>query len=148
MKTFSALLTVFLLFAAPVAAYAADDHHRQDPAPEGNPENALIEEMRKLDSAFREIVSAVALGDGHRAHLAIETLHGAMEKTQEALHHGEVRLRKNAARAEDFERMDREFHADLEALARAAHHDDIREMSGLTKKLLDGCVSCHTVFRP
>lgn len=136
------------LFALPGIVSAADDHHRHHSDANGGPANALIEEMRRLDTAFKEIVSAVALGDGHRVRQAIESLHGAMEKTQEALHHGEVKLRKNAAKVKEFERMDREFHADLEALANAAHRDDMQKMNGLTKKLLDGCVSCHTVFRP
>lgn len=149
MKNLSALFLAFLL-CGPGIASAADDHHRHDhqaPA-KGASTNALIDEMRQLDAAFREIVSAVALGDGHRVHEAVHSLHGTMEKTQEALHHGEVKLRKNAARAKEFERMDHEFHADLESLAKAAHSSDIQKMSGLTKKLLDGCVSCHTIFRP
>lgn len=149
MKNLSALFLAFLL-CAPGIASAADDHHRHDhqTAAKGASTNALIEEMRQLDAAFREIVSAVALGDGHRVHMAIDSLHGTMEKTQEALLHGEVKLRKNASRVKEFERMDHEFHVDLESLAKAAHSSDIQKMSGLTKKLLDGCVNCHTVFRP
>ncbi|MBZ0221110.1 MAG: cytochrome c [Candidatus Methylomirabilis sp.] len=148
MKTVSAFITAALLFAATGIASAADDRHKHHSAPKPNTANALIEEMRTLDAAFREIVSAAALGDGHRVHQAIETLHGTMEKTQEALHHGKVKLRKNASKVKEFERMDHEFHADLEALAKAAHSSDMQRMGSITKKLLDGCISCHNVFRP
>ena len=109
---------------------------------------ALVEEMKALDAVFREVVSAVALGDGHRVHQALESMHGKMEKTQEALHAGKVVLRKNAAKAAEFEKMDREFHKSLEALGQASHKGDRKGMTMITKKLLDGCVACHEKFRP
>ena len=43
--------------------------------------NPLIEEMVKLDAVFRDVVSAVAMSEGHRVHEALETMHGTMEKT-------------------------------------------------------------------
>lgn len=140
-----ALISALVLAAATLAVSAEHRHHA---AADHAGQNALVEEMRKLDAAFREIVSAVALGDGHRVHSAIETLHGAMEKTQDALQHGEVKLRKNAQDVKVFEKMDSDFHKDLESLAAAAHKNDTRRMSELTKKLLDGCVSCHKSFKP
>lgn len=109
--------------------------------------NPLVEEMRRLDGVFKEIVSGVALGDGEKVHRAIEGMHGTMEKTQEALHAGEVKPPKNAGKLEEFERMDREFHGDLEKLASAASANDGKEMLSLTKKLFDGCVGCHAAFR-
>lgn len=135
--------------ASPMAAISADhSHHKVSQQAETSSPNALVEEMRALDGVFREIVSAVALGDGHKVHQALETMHGKMEKTQEALHTGHVKLRKNASKAAEFERMDKEFHANLEKLAGAAHKNDGPNMTLLTKKLLDGCVSCHKQFRP
>jgi len=139
-----ALISALVLAAATIAVSA---EHRHSPA-DHKGHNALIEEMRKLDAAFHEIVSGVALNDGHRVHAAIDSLHGTMEKTQDALHRGDVKLRKNAGNIKVFEKMDRDFHKDLESLAGAAHKNDTNRMNELTKKLLDGCVSCHNSFRP
>lgn len=137
------LFSAFL--AAPFAALAAE-HGHHDKADAGH--GALVEEMRALDAVFREVVSAVAVGDGARVHGALETMHGKMEKIQEALHKGEVVLRKNADKAEEFEKMDRDFHERLSTLGRAAERGDVPSMTAVTKKLLSSCVACHEKFRP
>jgi len=134
------------LVAAPFVAGAAEHGHHAEVS--GKDKNALVEEMRALDSVFREVVSAVAVGDGARVHKALESMHGKMEKTQEALHKGEVALRKNADRKEEFEKMDRDFHERLETLGRAAERGEVASMTAVTKKLLSGCVACHELFRP
>jgi cytochrome c556 len=119
-------------------------HHAGKAQDNGNP---LIEEMMLLDTAFREIVSAVAVGDGSRVLKALEPMHGAMEKTHEGVHEGAVRIPKNADRVKEFMKMDKQFHEDLESLASASGKNDKKAMLDLTKKLLDGCVSCHQGFR-
>lgn len=139
--------TVTFLAVSPLKA-EAEHHHAspeaRTPAPGVNP---LIEEMRKLDGVFKEIVSGVALGDGPRVHDAIEGMHGAMEKTRAALHSGSVKPPKNPGKLHEFELMDKEFHMNLERLAKAAHMNDGKGMLSLTKKLIDGCVGCHSSFR-
>lgn len=140
-----AVISALVLAAATIAVSA--EHRHQSAADHKGP-NALVEEMRRLDKAFHEIVSGVALNDSRRVRAAIESLHGAFAKTQDALSHGEAKLRKNAQDAKVFERMDRDFHKDLESLAHAAEKNDGKRMNELTKKLLDGCVSCHKSFRP
>lgn len=109
--------------------------------------NPLNEEMVKLDHVFREVVSGVALDDADRVRQAVESMHGAMEKTHEGVHHGTVRLPKNADRLEDFVRQDVLFHGDLEKLATAAGKNDREAMLLVTKRLLDQCVACHREFR-
>lgn len=47
----------------------------------------------------------------------------------------------------EFVEMDKGFHSDLEALAHAAHMNNRKGMLDLTRKLLEGCVSCHQTFR-
>lgn len=140
-----------------IAAYGGSDHdsmhssdHKKEHAAhnmhqEGT--NPLIEEMVKLDTVFREVVSGVSLGDGHRVHEALEAMHGTMEKTHEGVHHGTVTLRKNADRLKDFVEQDKQFHAKLEDLAGAARRSDGNAMLSLTKDLLDRCVKCHADFR-
>lgn len=125
--------------------HANSKHHEKAATqPSANP---LIEEMRALDAAFREIVSGVAVGDGHRVLSAIETLHGSMEKTQHALHAGEIKLPRNPQKVKEFEKFDKEFHGELEALAKAAERGDGKMMASFTKRLIDGCVMCHGEFR-
>jgi cytochrome c556 len=74
-------------------------------------------------------------------------MHGKMEKDPG----GSPRVRyrsEERLKVAEFERMDKEFHANLESLARAAQKSDGQKMTVLTKKLLDGCTSCHSRFRP
>ena len=109
--------------------------------------NPLIEEMVALDSVFRDVVSGVAMSDGHRVHGALEKMHGTMEKTHEGVKHGSVTLKKNANRMSEFVEQDKQFHGKLEDLAKAAHKNDGSAMLSLTKDLLDRCVKCHRDFR-
>jgi hypothetical protein len=110
--------------------------------------NPLIEEMVILDSVFRKVVGAVALGDGEKVRKAIHSMEGAMEKTHEGVHAGTVTLRKNSDRMKEFVKMDTTFHEKLEALAQAGEHNNQKKMLNLTKQLLDRCVECHEMFRP
>ena len=140
-----------------LSAFGGSDHddqhhdaeHKQDGAQHkhehgGNP---LIEEMIVLDAVFRDVVSAVAMSDGHRVHEALEKMHGTMEKTHEGVKHGSVTLKKNANRMSEFVEQDKQFHGKLEGLAKAAHRNDGSAMLSLTKDLLDRCVRCHRDFR-
>ncbi len=142
---FSAILlvgiptAVFSQHSVPPAAHAATVQSGANP---------LIEEMMILDRAFRDIVSAVSLGDADAVSKALEPMHGTMEKTHEGVRAGTVTLRKNAVRIKEFKTIDLAFHAKLEALARAAHHKNQKEMLRITKQLLEGCVQCHSKFRP
>lgn len=126
--------------------YAYDEHHVHGSA-QPLATNPLIEEMITLDNAFRDIVSAVALGDTEKVHAALQSMHGAMEKTHEGMHTGTVTLPRNASRSKEFIERDKKFHEKLDALDRAARRDNQREMLRITKQLLDGCVQCHQTFR-
>lgn len=145
----SAIAVMVSCMLIPVFLFAGQDAHRdlhtKMQIPDGK--NPLMEEMVILDGAFREVVSAVSLGDGARVHKALESMHGTMEKTHEGLHSGSVKIPRNSDRLSDFVQMDKEFHGNLEALAQAAHANDQQAMLVLTKKLLDGCVNCHRTFR-
>lgn len=123
-----------------------------DPQKAQNPQaamaqNSLRDGMLALDSGFRDVVSAVALGDGEKVLTAARAMHDAREKTAEGLRAGTVVLRKNAQRDKEYLDMDRRFHDKLEALERAARHTNQREMQRITHLLLSGCVNCHKIFR-
>lgn len=139
------------ILALPLASVAAEHSHGSHnhgaaSSSTGEP-NPLVEEMRLLDKVYKEIVSAVILGDGGRVIGAIEFMHGAMEKTQEGVHAGHVTLPKNADKMQEFEKLDKDFHLDLETLAKAAEANDQKKMASLTHKLMDGCLTCHKQFR-
>lgn len=142
------LVVVLSVLVVPVVVFCQEHHlHDAGTAPAGQGDNPLIEEMVKLDAVFREVVSGVSLGDGARVHQALEAMHGTMEKTHAGVHHGTVKIPKNAGRVKEFVDLDKKFHAKLETLATAAHKNDQQSMLNLTKELLDGCVSCHQLFR-
>jgi len=155
-KLIPAIIGIAAAAALAFVAYAKDDqddkHHASEHKHEhtaahhqgGNP---LIEEMVALDAVFRDVVSAVAVSDGHRVHEALEKMHGTMEKTHEGVKHGTVALKKNANRLNEFVDQDKQFHGKLEDLAKAAHKNDGSAMLTLTKDLLDRCVKCHRDFR-
>jgi len=144
-----AILLIALSFAAlPAVMSAGQDvnkhsHHEKS----HSTANPLIKEMIILDNVFREVVSAVSLGDGEKVHKVLHHMHGTMEKTHEGVHAGTVKIPKNAHQVDEFVKLDKEFHDNLEALAHAAHKNNKKEMLSLTKKLLEGCVNCHQTFR-
>lgn len=148
-KKIAAGLALGLLAAVPTVYAALHEGHDQSRmhAASDTGVNPLVEEMVQLDEVFRAVVSGVALGEGERVHAALESMHGVMEKTHEGVHAGKVTTPKNPKKVKEFVKMDRDFHAKLETLAHAAQKDDQKKMLALTKQLLDGCVSCHQMFR-
>jgi len=145
---FSAILLLAGIPTVVFSQHPAHSPHLQDAATVPAGANPLIEEMMVRDHAFRDIVSAVSLGDADAVRKALEPMHGTMEKTHAGVREGRVALRKNAGRIKEFKTMDFAFHAKLEALGRAAHHKNQKEMLRITKQLLEGCVQCHSKFRP
>jgi len=136
------------LCVAEVPHAGAEEAHRHGEEARGSsPVNPLIEEMRTLDVTFREVVSAVSLGDGQRILKALEAMHGTKERTHEGIHAGHVRIPRNADLLEEFVRLDEEFHHVLEDLAGAARQGNSGKMVEFTKDLLDRCVGCHQAFR-
>ncbi|MBI5236335.1 MAG: cytochrome c [Deltaproteobacteria bacterium] len=132
---------LLMLFCAAITAHAETN--------KGAPENPLIEEMRLLDGVYAEIVNAVALNNPVAALEAIERLEssGLMEKTVAGVSSGAIKTPKNSDKLSDFTRFDKEFHANLALLAKAAAAKDQPRLLSFTKKLLDGCVKCHRTYR-
>ena len=130
-----------------ILAAEKDMHSSHHAGTAASHENPLVEEMMILDDVFKEVVSAVALADGERVHEALKSMHGTMEKTHKGVHEGKIRIPKNAQREKEFVAMDKAFHDDLKRLAEAGSKNDQGKMLLLTKKLLDGCVNCHSTFR-
>lgn len=129
---------IFMYLILIAVSVSAEDRHISNP---------LIEEMRSLDNSFREIVSAVTTAEGERIVRAIESLHGLREKTHQAIKSGIIRLPRNQHRLKEFLKLDMKFHTELDLLLKAARKNNQRRMLIMTKKLLDGCVNCHRVFK-
>ncbi len=146
-KIIIASVGILSLMVIPLLSLGGHEHGSHQENTTGAGPSPLIEEMVRLDAMFRDVVSGVALGNGGRVHAAIETMHGAMEKTHEGVHHGTVVLGKNADRLNEFIARDKQFHEKLEKLSLASHSNDQKKMVALTKELLDGCVNCHRDFR-
>lgn len=109
--------------------------------------NAVQDEMRSLDAAFKNLVGSVALGDPGPIEGYFVDLRGKREKTEEALAKGTVRLPKNPGKMKLFAEMDEKFHAGLEKLIEASKKGDMKNVREQTHRLLDSCVVCHDKFR-
>lgn len=129
---------IFMSLMLVAVSVSAEDRHMSNP---------LVEEMRSLDNSIREIVSAVANAEGERVIRSIESLQGLKEKTHHAIESGMIRLPKNQHRVKEFFKLDMKFHTELDLLLKAARKNNQRKMLVLTKRLLDGCVNCHRVFK-
>jgi len=106
-----------------------------------------IVEITSHDMAFGNIITAVAIGDNDGVHTAIQSMRSSMEKTRVGVQNGTITLPKNASRVKDFLDMDQKFYDRLEALDRAARHNNQRELLRITNLLLSACVKCHQIFR-
>jgi cytochrome c556 len=141
------LIVILFLFGGYPAVAQENHTHRTGSGAQPTGTNPLIEEMVTLDGVFRDVVSAVVLGQGAQVHKALESMHGTMEKTHEGVHAGTVTLPRNNKRMPEFVKMDKQFHEKLEALALSGQRNDQKDMLSLTKQLLDRCVQCHQLFR-
>jgi cytochrome c556 len=135
------------LYFGRAAAVGAQDRHAVGANGKPVSSKQLIYEMIKLDGALRKIVSAVALGDAKRVRAVLKTVHGEMEKTQEGIRQGSIKLPKNRERISEFVEMDEKFHAGLEELDEAAAKNDRQAMLAAAKTMMEGCVNCHAAFR-
>ncbi len=107
----------------------------------------LAAEMKVLEDAMRDMVSAIADADGVIVVKAVESLREPGEKTHQALRAGTISLPKNGDRMDDFQRSYDSFHAHIEALGRAGSRNNVEAMLALTKQLLENCVACHRTYR-
>ncbi len=143
------LAAVLLLTAGHLSAAPAGKNQRSPQSgatSQRRGANPLAEEMMVLDSAIREVVSAIAQAEGTRVTKALGTMNGAMRKTHQAIKAGAFSLPKNGDRLDEFQRRDESFHAQIEALDRAGQRNDIDAMLMITKQLIESCVSCHRMF--
>ena len=110
--------------------------------------NVVQSEMRLLNEAMRDAVTALALGRPGEIPASLERVHAARERTDDALESGKYVLPKNAARLEAFQALDGAFHEQLERLVVTSRTKDVEATATQLGVVLGRCDGCHVQFRP
>ncbi len=110
--------------------------------------NVVQSEMRLLDEAMRDSVTAIAFGRLDEIPASLRRVHAARERTDEALENGRYRLPKNVERLETFRALDEAFHDQLEKLVVTARTGDAEATATQFGVVIGKCNSCHVQFRP
>lgn len=137
----------------PADAHDADTHGSDAPVgvpsiPAGEPRNPVQAEMRLLNEATRDWVTAIAQNDLASIPPAISRVHAARLVTEEALKRGAYAPPKGGAAAlAAFVRQDEAFHDELVTLLQAAKANDLPAATRQLGVVLEGCTSCHMTFR-
>ena len=137
---FVIMIAIALLVGAPAMIIALEDGKKATDAP------PLVQEMIVLDDVFRDILSAVMLGDGHSVSKYIQSLN-MIKNPDEAERSLEGRRGISYAGKADYKKLHREFRADMTALMQFANENDGGAMLRLSKKIIDDCYYCHQAFR-
>jgi hypothetical protein len=112
------------------------------------PRNPVQAEMRLLNEATRDWVTAVAQNDLASIPAGISRVHAARLVTEEALERGEYAPPKGGAAAlAAFTRQDEAFHDELVKLLAAARADDLPAATRQLGVVIEGCTSCHLLYR-
>ena len=116
--------------------------------PPGPPANPVQAEMRLLNEATRDWVTAIAQNSLAAIPAGISRVHAARQVTDDALQRGEYSPPKGGAAARAaFIEQDEAFHGELVTLLRAAQANDLEAATRQLGVVLQGCTSCHTKFR-
>lgn len=110
--------------------------------------NVVQSEMRLLNEAMRDAVTAVALGRPGEIPATLERVHAARERTDEAIEGGKYVLPKNADRLEAFRALDGAFHEQLERLVVTSRAKDVEATATQLGVVVGKCNGCHVQFRP
>ena len=124
--------------------------HEAKPAPAAAPTpagNAVQNEMRLLNEAMRDTVTAIGTGDLKTIPHRLHEVHGARELTEKAIASGAYKLPRNGDQLATFKALDESFHAELEKLFKAASANDAAATSAAFGSVMGQCDSCHTQFR-
>ncbi|MEO8900569.1 MAG: cytochrome c [Polyangiaceae bacterium] len=125
---------------APLAATASPDR-----VPAGV--TVVQNEMRLLQEALRNSVTAIAMGTLETVPESLHSVHRARELTERAVESGAYKLPKNGDRLAEFEELDGSFHVELEKLASAAQSKNSQATATQLGVVLSKCDGCHSQYR-
>ncbi len=116
--------------------------------PPGPPANAVQAEMRLLNEATRDWVTAIAQNGLAAIPDGISRVHAARQVTDAALTAGTyVPPKGGQAALAAFIEQDEAFHDELVTLLKAARANDLEAATRQVGVVLQGCTSCHVKFR-
>ncbi len=116
--------------------------------PSGMPANPVQAEMRLLNEAARDWVTAIAQRELGSIPPGISRVHTARLVTEAALKRGAYAPPKGGAAVLDaFVKQDEAFHDELVRLLEAAKADDLPAATKQLGVVLEGCTSCHLAYR-
>lgn len=109
--------------------------------------NPVQNEMRILQEATRDWVTAIANNTLDIIPASIGKVHQARTLTEKAVAAGEYKPPKHGDAMADFAKQDDAFHAELVKLLQTAHAKDLPGTTNQLGVVLHGCTSCHLRFR-
>jgi cytochrome c556 len=114
---------------------------------EDKPANPVQIEMRLLEKALQDSVSAVAAGDVRGLPKKLHAVHTAAGDTGKALKDGSYKPPQGADRIEAFIALDEEFHREMIKMVKAAKKNDVPTTAAQLGVLMARCHGCHAQFR-
>lgn len=107
--------------------------------------NAVQNEMRLLDHAVHQSITAAALGDVSIVPALFHQVHQAKALTERALVAGTWKPAKGDLAG--FTALDQAFHVELEKVVEAASKNDRTAVVDALDRLLPSCIACHDAHR-
>lgn len=116
-------------------------------APPRKPANAVQREMRLLEAAMRDSVTAIAAGDVRSLPARLHAVHLASGDTEAALKSGAYKLPREGADVAAFVALDQAFHEQMIEMVKAAATNDVPTTAARFGDLMNRCQGCHAQFR-
>ena len=146
-----ALVTVSAFVALSAWAQSPNTKAKTKPKPaavaDKAPANAVQKEMRMLEKAMQQSVSAIAAGDVRGLPKLLHGVHMAGGDTNAALKSGKYKLPKNSKDIDAFAALDAVFHKEMIVMVKAAKKNDVATTATQFGVLMNKCQACHQTYR-
>lgn len=136
-----------VLLGAAGAALLAVAFDRPPRAVASEPPNAVQREMRLLEVAMQAAVVAIGRGDVRGLPRKLHAAHVGGGDTKKALRDGSYKLPRAPDQVDAFIALDKQFHAELIKMAKAARKNDVATTARQLGVLMNRCGGCHDAFR-
>ncbi|MCP4500354.1 MAG: cytochrome c [Deltaproteobacteria bacterium] len=109
--------------------------------------NPVQKEMRLLDAAMRDAVTAIAMGDVRSLPKKLHAVHIAAGDTYAELKSGAYKPPKGGDDVDGFITLDKAFHHEMIQMVKAAKKNDVNTTAKHFGGLIQHCNECHTRYR-